>query len=309
MEGFQRNPNIPIQLLSFDIDFTLLDEHHTNTFYQAWHSLPIEKRPILSYNSGRSLESIRDLVERNILPQPDLLIGSVGTAIVRFPDKHVEAFYAHLDSHSWSAQTVYEIIDELPFLHELELQPPRDLSKYKISYYVSNFSNEKVQFMREKLAEKNIKGKVIYSSEKYLDILPEPADKGKTIFWVASALGIHPTEIVVGGDSGNDVGKKKNERKQKKKNQVKQQQQGNQTTKKKKKEERKHSSSFFFLIFFFSKAMFTTPGLIGKVKGILVGNSKKELTEAVPPGENIYHAKGHVADGIIEGLKHFQVFF
>jgi sucrose-6F-phosphate phosphohydrolase len=47
-------------------------------------------------------------------------------------------------------------------------------------------------------------------------------------------------------------------------------------------------------------SMFFIPG----ARGIVVGNGRAELIEAVA-GQNVYHAHGHTADGVIEGFLHF----
>jgi hydroxymethylpyrimidine pyrophosphatase-like HAD family hydrolase len=48
----------------------------------------------------------------------------------------------------------------------------------------------------------------------------------------------------------------------------------------------------------------TSMFFVPQVNGIVVGNGRSELLEAVA-GQNVYHARAHSADGVVEGLRHF----
>ncbi len=48
----------------------------------------------------------------------------------------------------------------------------------------------------------------------------------------------------------------------------------------------------------------TSMFFVPDARGIIVGNGRAELLEAVA-GQKVYHAQGHTADGVIEGLQHF----
>mgnify|MGYP001557452556 CR=1 FL=1 len=75
----QENP--PIRLFSSDLDGTLLgNPESAYRFKHTWELLP-RGRPMLVYNSGRTVKDTRSLVAARKLPDPDLIIGGVGTEL------------------------------------------------------------------------------------------------------------------------------------------------------------------------------------------------------------------------------------
>lgn len=72
----------PLRLFSTDLDGTVVgDNDATRRFRDFWHSLPEAKRPLLVFNSGRLIDDQLALLEEVPLPQPDYIIGGVGTML------------------------------------------------------------------------------------------------------------------------------------------------------------------------------------------------------------------------------------
>ena len=72
----------PLRLLSTDLDGTVVgDNDATRRFRDFWHALPDDLRPVLVFNSGRLIDDQLALLEEVPLPQPDYIIGGVGTML------------------------------------------------------------------------------------------------------------------------------------------------------------------------------------------------------------------------------------
>src|SRR5580692_13057991 len=97
----------PIRLFSPDLDGTLIgNPEASQRFRTAWERIPVRRRPLLVYNSGRLVDDMRRLVIDDVLPVPDYYIGGVGTKMyVDRLDRMLEDVYQHLSAH-WDLNRV-----------------------------------------------------------------------------------------------------------------------------------------------------------------------------------------------------------
>jgi len=192
-------------LFSTDIDGTVYDSDETaELFATFWESLQGgPTSPLLVYNTGRSVEDVFELIKRTALPDPDYIIGGVGTKIIDF---HYDVTIDDWDlvlSENWDFESVKELVRS--HYPNLELQPDECQNPHKCSYYWYDKSVDEIAELRTALEESDIETQVVYSSGRDLDILPRKANKGNAIAWLAGRLEIPLDEIVVAGDSGNDL--------------------------------------------------------------------------------------------------------
>src|SRR3954465_162064 len=75
-------PTLSIRLFSTDLDGTLLGNPESGyRFKHTWEATDAATRPLLVYNSGRSGLDIRPLITARTLPEPDYILGGVGTEL------------------------------------------------------------------------------------------------------------------------------------------------------------------------------------------------------------------------------------
>ncbi len=83
------------------------------------------------------------------------------------------------------------------------MQVPENQRKFKISYnLIGNI--EQVNIISQKIRNKKIKANLIISHNKFIDILPYRASKGRAIRFLGYKWNIQYENILVAGDSGND---------------------------------------------------------------------------------------------------------
>ncbi|AEJ02267.1 sucrose-phosphate synthase [Nitrosomonas sp. Is79A3] len=231
-----------------DIDNTLLGNREGLQQLISWlkkHAGSV----VFGVATGRSLESAVKVLKNARVPIPNVLITSVGSEINYGPRLQPDVGWANRIAHLWRRDALEQVLSGLP---GLTLQTDENQRKFKLSYNVISKKMPSLQDLYRLLREHRLHARLIYSHEKFLDVLPIRASKGHAIRYLAYKWGLPLENFLVVGDSGND------------------------------------------------KEM-----LLGDTLGIVVGNYSSEL-EPLRDLEQIYFAQGHQADGILEGLEHYN---
>lgn len=187
-------------LLISDLDGTLLGDEEALEVFSHWCDQQRETL-ILAYSSGRLLDSVIESVRNTALPEPDAIISGVGTEIQLC--RHNETLFEWQEN--FQAFDAGGICRVLARVHELHLQPSRFQSPHKVSYFAYDVSESFLRQVRQRLQDAGYPTNVIYSSNRDLDVLPQQVDKGSAAAFLASHLEIHPQQVIVSGDSGNDL--------------------------------------------------------------------------------------------------------
>lgn len=242
-----------IRLFCSDLDGTLVGSPESvGRFRTAWDGISESRRPVLCYNSGRLVEDVLKLVATTGLPEPDYVLGGVGTQALDVARGEPLPGFQERFAEGWNLELVERTLErDFP---AVQRQPPEFLHPYKSSWFLQAATPETLATIEARLHEVGIDAVVIYSSQRDLDIVPRHASKGKALVWLAQHLGVPARAILVAGDSGND------------------------------------------------SSMFKVPG----VHGILVENAQPELIEATL-GTDTYTASGILAEGVMDGLRHYRV--
>ena len=193
----------PIRLFSSDLDGTLLGDHEAaQQFKRHWQSLDPDKRPLLTYNTGRLIDDVKQLIHSGQLPEPDYIISGVGTHIYDYNNHTTLKEFFEILEEGWDSQRVEATMSQLPLA--LEKQPAHYQNAYKSSWFLSDASDEDIQLLTEALEDAGLDTHVVYSSGRHLDILPKWANKANALRWLLRQLDIPVKTAVVAGDSGND---------------------------------------------------------------------------------------------------------
>jgi sucrose-6F-phosphate phosphohydrolase len=193
-----------IRLFSSDVDGTLLpftEIEGQQEFTQWWSALPAAKRPILCYNSGRLCADVRVLIDKTGLITPDYIIGGVGTSLIDEQGHPVPGFHDRF-REDWDRSLVQELLASYP---GIQMQPACFQSPYKSSWYLHHATREQIEDIEAKLVAVELSARVIYSSDRDLDVLPALAGKGHALQWLCQHLGITGKQVIVAGDSENDL--------------------------------------------------------------------------------------------------------
>lgn len=190
-----------MKMLVTDVDGTLLgDGGSIRAFSDWWRANGRGSK--LVYASGRFIESVAASVVEHGLPEPDAIIGGVGTEILDCREQRRDMEWERRWWPSWDRDTV---VNALSTFTELELQPPAFQSSGKVSYYMHRAMADQLQDVRCAIAECGVVAELVYSSSRDLDILPQGVNKGSAAGHLARAWRIDAADVVACGDSGNDL--------------------------------------------------------------------------------------------------------
>ena len=156
---------------------------------------------IFGIATGRRFDTALALMKKFRIPMPDVLISSLGTRIHYGQNLTGDDWWNDHIDHNWNPQRVRRVLAELP---GLKIQPKRDQSALKLSYY---FDPEKAPTPEEIITlirQKELTANVFCSFGQYLDILPSRASKGQALRYVSQRLDIPLEQVLVAGGSGAD---------------------------------------------------------------------------------------------------------
>lgn len=188
------------RLLISDVDGTLLGDDAALARFAEWYA-PRREQLGLVYSSGRFFESVRASVRTTDLPAPDAIIGGVGTD-VRLYESAERVGDWHLIHEGWDVPGVRAAVEQFS---EIEPQPDEFQSDFKLSYYAHDVSAEFLSEVEQSLDAGGFEVKLVYSSNRDLDVLPSRTGKGNAAKYLADYWNVPHEDVIVSGDSGNDL--------------------------------------------------------------------------------------------------------
>ncbi|HCF95856.1 MAG: sucrose-phosphate phosphatase [Verrucomicrobiota bacterium] len=184
-----------------DIDNTLIGEDNSRLPELVAFLREHRKQIGFGIATGRSVESAVEILTEYDLPEPDLMITSVGSEIYYGAARHEDqGWRAHL-SNQWDREKIYSLLTGLEFL---EYQAPENQREFKLSYNMDP-GKDRLTEVHDLLQKNRCRYTLVYSHEQFLDILPYRASKGKAIRYLSYKWDIPLSQIIVSGDSGNDA--------------------------------------------------------------------------------------------------------
>ena len=188
-------------LLISDVDYTLLGDDEHLAEFADWYQAN-KPQVLLVLTSGRFPDSIIESVETTRLPDPEIIIGGVGSEICFYPSRNVVPGWPVCQLQHWNGDRVRSI---LAGIERLDAQPDEFQSDYKVSYFLHNADDAELEQIRATLREQSLHSELVYSSQRDLDVLPQGCNKGSAAEYVAHYLGFSPRDVIVCGDSANDI--------------------------------------------------------------------------------------------------------
>ena len=191
-----------VRLFATDLEDTLLGEvAAARHFREVWESLDPEQRPLLVYNSGRSVRDIQWLVLERRIPKAEFIIGGIGTEVHDPIDPNCSAEFHASISKSWEPARVEAIVHELP---GVRLQPEEFLNPCKRSWYWPRASSGELARLEARFREAGLRVTMVYSDSVFLDVIPGDAGKGNALAWVCRRIGVQLADVLVAGAGANN---------------------------------------------------------------------------------------------------------
>jgi hydroxymethylpyrimidine pyrophosphatase-like HAD family hydrolase len=203
-------PNAPVRyrpvqpdrpfLLASDIDGTLLGDDDGELSLNA---LVREYRDCLclALITGRPFASVQELLREDRLPQPDFIVGMVGTELVDCRDEQnrLGQRFAARVPQGWDPETIYRLGEGEGVSRQVM---PDGRPRFQAGFDW-NGQAETLDAFCQRLSGHN-GFYILPSSGRYIDVLPVQMGKGEAARFIQQELGFEPARVVVAGDTGND---------------------------------------------------------------------------------------------------------
>lgn len=190
------------RLLATDLDGTFIGDDPA--MVSLWDDL-CRHRVLVAFSTGRHLKSIQDFyTEKQSLQRAEVCICMVGTDIY-FRDNgdyHLDTGWHEIIARDWDKAAVEEILGSIS---EARMQDQQWQSPFKSSYYLEENVEQRLAEINRKLADAEVRAKVVYSAGKFLDLLPAGSGKGEAVRFAAAKTGVAAENVVTCGDTGNDL--------------------------------------------------------------------------------------------------------
>lgn len=190
------------RLLATDLDGTFIGENAAMN--RLWAELD-DAAITVAFSTGRHLRSIQAFYDQQQTSRrAAACICMVGTAIWHLVDGEyrLDSDWTKAISASWDrkrvAATVADVTEAVP-------QPDEWQSEHKASYFLDAAADETLMNLSRRLAHNGLKAKVVYSANRFLDLLPYRSGKGEAVRFLAQTLGVPAESVVTCGDTGNDL--------------------------------------------------------------------------------------------------------
>ncbi len=206
-------------LICTDLDRTLIPngpQSESPLARKRFSRLSAHAGVTLVYISGRNEKLVRKAIRNFCLPQPDYVIGDVGSSMYRIDSDGrwcVQQSWEDIICNDWNGKTHDQLAVRLAGIKALRPQEPSKQNRHKLSYYVPMHvagDDPLDQTIRQALDELGVRSNLIWSIDEpaaigLLDILPVSASKLHALRYLMQQLGFTVDNTVFCGDSGNDM--------------------------------------------------------------------------------------------------------
>ena len=204
-------------LICTDLDRTLLPngaQPESPGARERFRALVARPEVELAFVSGRHRALVEAAIAEYQLPQPDYVIGDVGTSIYDVRDTGWSA-WASWDAvleQDWGRRDGTDLIALLQDVEHLTPQESEKQGRFKSSYYAPlGVDVERLrQQMQQRLARHTLPSRIIWSVDEtagigLVDVLPAGASKLHAVRFLMQHTEHAPANTLFAGDSGNDL--------------------------------------------------------------------------------------------------------
>ncbi len=159
---------------------------------------------LLVFSTGRHLPSVMKFIDDKRIRKPDACLCLVGTRIY-FVEKGefvLDDHWSEIISEGWHREKIVELLGDI---RELAWQDEEWQTEFKISYFLRENQQEVLKEITSRMEKAKLEAKVIYSCDEFLDFLPVKSSKAGAVRYVIERFGVRRENVVVCGDSGNDL--------------------------------------------------------------------------------------------------------
>jgi sucrose-6F-phosphate phosphohydrolase len=206
-------------LLCSDLDRTLIpngSEPESPRARPVFAHLAAHPKLRLAYVSGRDKTLVAEAIKQFDLPEPDFVIGDVGTTIYHIVGGRwlFNEDWQDEIGKDWRRHDREAIISLLSDMQndDFRLQDVQKQGRFKISYFTPPETDPQTltDTIAETLDRQGIATHLIWSRDDahqcgLLDILPRRANKSSAIRFLMQAEHLDESSVVFAGDSGNDL--------------------------------------------------------------------------------------------------------
>lgn len=150
----------------------------------------------LIFVTGRALESILPILSDPTVPTPDYIIADVGSTIVHGDLTPVGDLQREIAARWPGSQAVVKALEGFPGLRRQSVPQERRCSFLAEECHVTPALRAAVEALGCDL---------LFSAGRYLDVLPRGVGKGATLLRLAQAIGMDAGQVIVAGDTLNDL--------------------------------------------------------------------------------------------------------
>ncbi len=194
-------PNPDNKMLCTDLDGTFIGDN--DSMYELLRLIE-EKGISLVFSTGRHLTSVLAFIDDKRIRKPDACILQVGTEVYLLSKGELvlDNTWSKIISQDWEREKVVLLLADV---EELVRQDEEWQTEFKASYFLRENQTEVLQEINRRMHETELKAHIIYSSDQFLDFLPPLSGKAKAARYVADRFGLGAENVIVCGDTGNDL--------------------------------------------------------------------------------------------------------
>jgi sucrose-phosphate synthase len=190
------------RLLATDLDGTFLGD--PDAMHRLWKKID-DAEINIAFSTGRHLPSIEAFYAASETDRRAMAcVCMVGTEIWHASNDGyvIDEGWSETISESWDKSGVETVLRGIP---GAVMQPLEWQSRFKSSYYLEDDAEAQLATIQEGLEQRGIDAMVVYSANRFLDLLPSRSGKGGAVRYLAESLGIAPHNVITAGDTGNDL--------------------------------------------------------------------------------------------------------